>query len=103
MKETKHTPGPIFADGLYIRKEGITGAIGQAFLVDFSYDKNGQSLPDKQGEANAKLWAASPELLAALQKAITDYGKPGGPWNVPSQPGTWIFIAKEAVEKALGL
>lgn len=29
-------------------------------------------------------------------------GKPGGPWNVPSEPGTWIDMAKQALAKADG-
>lgn len=37
------------------------------------------------------------KLVAALKKAIADYGKPGGPWNVPDEPGTWIAMAREAV------
>ena len=36
-------------------------------------------------------------LRAALQKAVDDYGKPGGPWNVPSEPGTWLQMAKDAL------
>ena len=47
----------------------------------------------------APLVAAAPDLLAALQKAVADYGKPGGPWNVPSEPGTWIEMAKTAIAK----
>lgn len=41
-------------------------------------------------------------LLAALEKAIADYGNPGGPWNVPSEPGTWIAMARDAVAQAKG-
>ena len=33
----------------------------------------------------------------ALAKAIRDYGQPGGPWNVPSEPGTWLHMAKQAL------
>ena|GEM_PF-3733632 len=36
-------------------------------------------------------------LRAALQKAVDLYGKPGGPWNVPDETGTWIAMAKEAL------
>lgn len=39
----------------------------------------------------------SDKLRAALQKAVDDYGKPGGPWNVPSEPGTWLQMAKDAL------
>ena len=38
-------------------------------------------------------------LLSALKKAVSDYGKPGGPWNVPGEAGTWISMAKDAIEK----
>lgn len=49
----------------------------------------------KQDEAIRK-------MQAALEKAITDYGKPGGPWNVPGEPGTWIAMAKAALKAAKG-
>jgi hypothetical protein len=44
--------------------------------------------------------AISPILLKALQKAVADYGKPGGPWNVPSEPGTWLHMAQTAIANA---
>jgi len=37
------------------------------------------------------------ELEGVLMKAVDDYGKPGGPWNVPSEPGTWIDSARKAL------
>lgn len=41
-------------------------------------------------------------LLAALKEAAASYGKPGGPWNVPSDPGGWISRAREAIELCEG-
>ena len=41
-------------------------------------------------------------LVEALEKAVEDYGKPGGPWNVPSEPGTWLAMAQAALAKARG-
>lgn len=41
-------------------------------------------------------------LVEALEKAVSDYGKPGGPWNVPDEPGTWLAMAKAALAKARG-
>ena len=38
------------------------------------------------------------QMRAALEKAVADYGKPGGPWNVPREPGTWIAMAKAALK-----
>lgn len=52
--------------------------------------------------ANAQLMAAAPRMLKALKKAIKDYGKPGGPWNVPNEPGTWIALAHAAIQAAEG-
>lgn len=37
--------------------------------------------------------------LSVLQMAVADYGTPGGPWNMPDEPGTFITLAREAVEK----
>lgn len=51
---------------------------------------------------DARLIAASPELLAALQYAVEKYGKEGGPWNVPSDPGGWLERSRAAIEKATG-
>lgn len=41
-------------------------------------------------------------LLAALEEGVKLYGKPGGPWNMPSQPGSWIEMAQNAIAKAKG-
>ena len=57
---------------------------------------------DKELFANAVLIAASPDLLAALEAAVSQYGKPGGPWNVPSDPGGWLDKAQRAIAKAKG-
>lgn len=43
-----------------------------------------------------------PEMFEALAEAVEKYGKSGGPWNVPSEPGSWIAKAKEALKKARG-
>lgn len=46
------------------------------------------------------LYAEIELLRAALQRAVDKYGKPGGPWNVPSEPGSWIFEANTALNTA---
>lgn len=33
-------------------------------------------------------------LRAVLLQAVNQYGKEGGPWNVPSDPGGWLTRAK---------
>lgn len=39
-------------------------------------------------------------LVSSLTEAVSLYGRPGGPWNVPSDPGGWIYRAKEALRRA---
>jgi hypothetical protein len=51
-------------------------------------------------EANARLIAAAPEMVEALAEAVRQYGEGGGPWNVPSDPGGWLEMARAALEKA---
>lgn len=41
-------------------------------------------------------------LLAALQRAVEMYGKPGGPWNVPGSAGSWTAQARAAIAAATG-
>jgi hypothetical protein len=38
--------------------------------------------------------------LAVLGEAVALYGKPGGPWNVPSEPGGWLARARDVLERA---
>ena len=60
----------------------------------------------KHSEGNedsiSALISAAPDMYKALEKAVEDYGKPGGPWNVPFEPGSWIALAKAALAKARG-
>jgi hypothetical protein len=69
------------------------GAYGDSTLIPFN---------KARWDADKTLISAAPDLYEALTKAIADYGKPGGPWNVLSEPGTWIEMAKQAIAKADG-
>lgn len=40
--------------------------------------------------------AAAEQMAQALDAAISQYGKPGGPWNVPGDPGGWLERARSA-------
>ena len=57
---------------------------------------------EPDNEANARLISAAPDLLDAAIYAVEAYGKPGGPWNVPSDPGGWLDRARAAIAKARG-
>jgi roadblock/LC7 domain-containing protein len=61
---------------------------------------NGESMTKEEAEANAKLIAAAPELLEALQNSLSALlsltGNPKNEWEEVKQ-------AEEAINKALGL
>lgn len=74
MKETKHTPGPLCAlpraDGNY----EITNADGDVLATVYGQDGDPECWPVR---ANAEMFAAAPDLLAAL-KCIAEFGEAEG-------------------------
>ena len=104
MPTTTHTPGPYAVEREYINEHGNlismyiakagSGRIGQVF-------GNCLVKTDEQVRANAKLLAAAPELLEALQ-LVTDClscALTGG--SVPAaKAGSALVKASEAMEKA---
>ena len=89
--KTKFTPGPWEKGGLIVDARGI--------IIRQQWE--GTRIIDEI-EPNAHLIAAAPDMYEALEAAILEYGKPGGPWNVPSSPGSWIEKARAAIAKARG-
>ena len=37
------------------------------------------------------------EMEAVLSETVALYGKPGGPWNIPVDPGGWLERARAAI------
>lgn len=68
-----------------------------------SHSKN-----DKAPELSSCAASVSPtppdvaELVEVLTLAVELYGKEGGPWNVPSDPGGWISKARAVIAKHRG-
>lgn len=42
------------------------------------------------------------ELVELLRDTVEVYGTPGGPWNVPGEPGSWICHARALLAKMEG-
>ena len=61
---TQHTPGPWKVTGLYVREQdgGLVASIN-----DLWHD---QKTPKAEKNANARLMAAAPDLLAALEEWV---------------------------------
>ena len=98
MSKTRHAPAP-WRVGPVDDTRVIDATGSEAAAIDGDYN-DPETWPVM--EANARLIAAAPGLLSALEKAVDAYGKPGGPWNVPSEPGTWIADARAAIAAARG-
>jgi len=92
----KHTPGPWRAVGGAIRPESAKGYTGgYAPILSAHHDKR---LPDNR-EANAKLAAAAPELLDALQWLMQHAPSP----SLSGEYATGYLAAKAAIHKATGV
>ncbi len=102
---TEHTPGPWHVsdpiDGRDI-PYGIDDAKGH-HLADVSDNHYGNPLPV---EANARLIAAAPDLLAALEameRRISTFGNPSHfDWSHDSNDRAMVNQARAAVAKAQG-
>lgn len=91
----KPTPGPWRAVGGAIRPENVKGHTGgYAPILSAHHDKR---LPDNR-EANAKLAAAAPELLDALQWLMQHAPEP----NLSGDYAAGYLSAKAAIHKATG-
>ena len=94
MNEAKHTPGPWEYDyGRYIRKEDTGGTIALMCESDGHVDpEHATSMPL---EANARLIAAAPDLLEALQDLSISASESG-------YSGIVLDRARTAIAKAKG-
>ena len=46
----------------------------------------------------AILTAENERMREVLTYAVKEYGRHGGPWNVPTDPGGWITKARDALQ-----
>lgn len=94
MPVTKHTPGPWFIDGNVIRGDKQrNGSISIACTLNIAYPYGRWSGESEQ--ANARLIAAAPELLEALQDMVDYYG-------TASASVEALHKARSAIAKATG-
>ena len=110
MHDTKHTPGPWYADDLEPNL-GIwseqTGALVARTQVG-QHEDCGILITSSEEEANARLIAAAPDMLEALEAAerlidehhawVTASGKAIG----NTVPGLTLFAVRTAIHKARG-
>ena len=60
--------------------------------------------PAEQTEPSAPFDSLRDEALSALlwaaRETVLTYGKPGGPWNVSTEPGGWLCRMRDAIALA---
>ena len=68
---TTHTPGPWSADWGYIVAPDVTGKHVDLYVATIAEeDEDGRVVPEHERDANARLIAAAPDLLAALRGVV---------------------------------
>jgi len=104
MEKVTHTPGPWTAKPFAVmdaeKTQGIGIYVGDDCLCDLVY---AQGWSEKQVQANARLIAAAPELLAALKlllnraSVLDQSATHDGLQNIDA-----LVAARMAIEKAMG-
>ena len=99
MSAAKHTPGPWLIEGRTIYSlmhhgwnRGVE-VLKNRFWASCYHDR---SVTDEEAEANARLIAAAPELLEALQMFLDDYESSEG------DAQSCARVARAAIAKATG-
>lgn len=118
MSDAKHTPGPWFTNRQGRSTVYIEAPIRDGWLQEVAACGPTEAGQEQQ-EANARLIAAAPELLAALQAALAviddylEYEHNGDPWTEDARAMGEMDIddyqcdgrleaAREAIAKATG-
>lgn len=92
--DRKHTPGPWVADKRWIRPQDGTINNGIAIVLDWPAHN------DTVADANARLLAAAPDLLAALNKIVDAAEARYSECGSDNHPA--IAAARAAIAKATG-
>lgn len=89
--ENKISKGEWRAEGHHVRTDNRPGGIGQSFVAEVGTHEN-KFKRDSEGEANAKLFAASKDMYKALMKIKTDFT------NASPRPNEWMAKRLNEIE-----
>lgn len=97
---TTHTPGPWSADWGYIVAPDVTGKHVDLYVATIAEeDEDGRVVPEHERDANARLIAAAPDLLAALREAFNAFAFDD---EGPVWADSTIAKARAAIARATG-
>jgi hypothetical protein len=100
MSAAKHTPGPWHVKQLmsYVDQFEIRGPRDSGVMVARTIEWGSAAEGDDPSEANARLIAAAPELLEALQEMVDEINS----GDEPGHGSPWHDKARAAIAKATG-
>ena len=103
MSETKHTPGPWETDRNNVHLTQIA-TIHQCLNNDWVevWSPNALGASEEEMEANARLIAAAPDLLAALESIASMYDYEAACGDLASRLYEATCLARAAIAKATG-
>lgn len=90
--------GPHHTFAVYERAKGA----GSKPIAKDMTRESATALRDRMNASQAICATEYPALVAMLRETVALYGKPGGPWNAPSDPGGWISRARALLAKIDG-
>ena len=98
IEAIKHTPGPWYAE----KKNVHTGSVATCHWDGEDWwEVYSLNWADGSAEANARLIAAAPDLLEALEEALEDWGDDHFDEEYPYRI-EWADKARAAIRKARG-
>jgi len=99
MSDPKFTPGPWHANGWDVYDDTIPEMYVASCPFKGPHDEDWSLVSSDAAQANARLIAAAPDLLEALQLEVSAY--PSGSSIDPNKT-KWLEAARAAIKKALG-
>lgn len=105
MADTKHTPGPWVALGVTVTSSPSNASPTGYALAHVLNPYAGAKGSADRVEANARLLAASPEMLAVLKTTlgnIMSLGPAGALESVPMPFRVWAQVVSDVIAKAEG-
>ena len=88
--------------GLLARVERLELTVQELGLRNADLEAHIKSLEAINENNLAEAAARIVDLEAVLSETVALYGKPGGPWNIPSDPGGWLERARAVIDAARG-
>ena len=100
-KMSKHTPGP-WAVGSASGHIETANAWRMSIAICYNKDSKADGVSKEEFEANARLIAAAPDLLKALQTCETNIALLL--WSADTKVyGEWLKVVRSAIDKAIGV